>query len=157
MARRVRFDGSGVSGSPLRISVRGVNALVAQFNDLIFDGNQPPLRLAVTGFTTVAGITWNQRLGGKNVSEGAAIPVFATPAGMTPVFMTLWRRSDSANLYTPSFSNSNNPVIGGGGGGICSGISARHAFRSARQARRIRCRRRPSSTTASSRTRTEVA
>jgi hypothetical protein len=121
MARRVRFDASGVSGSPLRISVRGVNALVAQFNDLIFDGNQSPFRLAATGFTTVAGITWNQRLGGKNINEGSPIPVFATPAGTTPIFMTLWRRSDSSNVFTPSFSNSNNPVIGGGGGGICSG------------------------------------
>jgi hypothetical protein len=31
MARRVRFDGSGISGSPRRISVSGVDALMAQF------------------------------------------------------------------------------------------------------------------------------
>jgi hypothetical protein len=121
MARRVRFDGSGASGSPLRISAAGSDALTAQFLSLIFDGNQPPLRLAVTGFTTVTGITWNQRVGGKNVSEGSPVPVFATPIGTTPIFMTLWRRSDSSNVFTPSFSNSNNPITGGGGGGICSG------------------------------------
>jgi hypothetical protein len=122
MARRVRFDGSGTSGSPLRISVRGANALTAQFNDLIFDGNQPPLRLAVTGVATVNGITWNQRQFGKNVNEGSPIPVIATPAGTTPIFMVMWRLNDGLNrVYTPSFAPSSNPIAGGAGGGICSG------------------------------------
>jgi hypothetical protein len=122
MTRRVRFDGSGASGSPLRISAAGSDALTAQFLSLIFDGNQPPLRLAVTGFTTVAGITWNQRALGKNINEGGAIPVFATPAGTTPIFMTLWRLNDGlGRLVTPSFANSSNPISGGAGGGICSG------------------------------------
>jgi hypothetical protein len=122
MARRVRFDGSGSSGSPLLIGVSGVDAATAQFNSCIFNGNQPPLRLAATGFTTVNGITWNQRQGGQNVSEGSPIPVFATPAGMTPIFMTLWRLNDGqGRVNTPSFQNSNNPIVGGGGGGICSG------------------------------------
>jgi hypothetical protein len=121
--RRVRFDGSGQTGSPLRISVAGADALTAQFNDLIFDGNQPPLRLWGTGFTSVVGITFNERLGGKNVSEGAPIPVVAVPAGLTPVFMTHWRKDDGlGRLFTPSFQGSNNGLIGGGGGGICSGF-----------------------------------
>src|SRR5436853_6468473 len=122
MARRVRFDGSGVSGSPLRISVAGVDAATAQFNACIFDGNQPPLRLWGTGFQLVNGNTWNERtVGGKNVNEGTPIPVVVTPPGTTPVFMIAWRLNDGlGRLYTPSFSNSLNPISGGGGGGICS-------------------------------------
>ncbi len=122
MARRVIFDGSGSSGSPLRISVAGVDAATAQFNACIFDGNQPPLRLWGTGFQLVNGNTWNERtVGGKNLNEGTPIPVVVTPPGTNPVFMTMWRRDDGLNrLYTPSFSNSLNPIIGGGGGGICS-------------------------------------
>jgi hypothetical protein len=127
--RRVRFDGSGQTGSPLRISVAGADALTAQFNDLIFDGNQPPLRLWGAGFTTVPGITWNEHLGGKNLSEGTAIPVVAVPAGLTPVFMTHWRKDDGlGRLFTPSFQGSNNGLIGGGGGGICSGFFCAACF-----------------------------
>jgi hypothetical protein len=127
--RRVRFDGSGQTGSPLRISVAGADALTAQFNNLIFDGNQPPLRLWGTGFTSVVGITFNERLGGKNVSEGSPIPVVAVPAGLTPVFMTHWRKDDGlGRLFTPSFQGSNNGLIGGGGGGICSGFFCAACF-----------------------------
>jgi hypothetical protein len=121
MARRVRFDGSGAFGSPLKISVAGADAATAQFNTCIFDGNQPPLRLWGAGFVGANGITWNQRLNGKNVSEANPVPVVATPPGTTPVFMTAWRRSDSGNVYTPSFQSSQNSIVGGGGGGICSG------------------------------------
>jgi hypothetical protein len=123
MTRRVRFDGSGATGSPLRISVAGADAATAQFNDCIFDGNQPPLRLWGTGFTAVIGITFGDRSNGKNISEGSPTPVIATPSGTTPIFITMWRKDDGLNrLFTPSFSNSNNPVAGGGGGGICSGF-----------------------------------
>src|SRR5262249_2730395 len=119
--RRVRFDGSGQTGSPLRISVIGADVLTAQFNDLIFDGNQPPLRLWGTGFTSVVGITFNERQFGKNVSEGAPIPVVAVPPGLTPVFITHWRKDDGlGRLYTPSSQSSNNGGVGGGGGGLFS-------------------------------------
>jgi hypothetical protein len=126
--RRVRFDGSGQTGSPLRIVVPGADVLTAQLNDLIFDGNQPPLRLWGTGFTAVAGISWNQHLLGKNVSEGSPIPVVAVPAGLTPVFITHWRKDDGlGRLFTPSFQGSNNGLIGGGGG-ICSGFFCAACF-----------------------------
>ena len=121
MVRRVIIDSGAVS--PLKISVAGVDAATAQFNACIFDGNQPPLRLWGTGFTAVAGISWNEHLFGKNVSEGAPIPVVAVPAGLTPVFMTLWRKDDGlGRLFTPSSQASNNGLIGGGGGGVCSGF-----------------------------------
>ena len=127
--RRVRFDGSGQTGSPLRISVVGADALTAQFNDLIFDGNQPPLRLWGTGFTSVVGITFNERQFGKTVSEGAPIPVVAVPPGLTPVFITHWRKDDGlGRLYTPSSQGTNNGLLGGGGGGICSGFFCPASF-----------------------------
>jgi hypothetical protein len=119
MARRVILE-SGAA-SPLKISVAGADAATAQFNACIFDGNQPPLRLWGAGFQLVNGITWNERAFGKNVNEGSAIPVVATPPGTTPVFMTAWRRNDGlGRLYTPSSQSGNNPIAGGGGGGICS-------------------------------------
>jgi hypothetical protein len=121
MARRVIFDGSGSTGSPLKIGVAGADAAIAQFNACIFDGNQPPLRLWGAGFSANLGITFNQHNGGQNVAEGTAIPVVVTPPGTTPVFMTMWRWDDGLNrLRTPSSSSTGNTGAGGGGGGICS-------------------------------------
>jgi hypothetical protein len=129
MARRVRFDGSGASGSPLKISVVGVNAITAAFNDCIFDGNQPPLRLYATGTTQVNGITFNERLSGKNISEGAAIPIFTPPAGTSPVFVLAWRLNDGlGRLFTPASQGSNNSIVGGGGGGVCGSFFCPLAF-----------------------------
>ena len=133
--RRVRFDGSGQTGSPLRIVVVGADVLTAQFNDLIFDGNQPPLRLWGTGFTSVVGITFNERQFGKNVSEGAPIPVVAVPPGLTPVFITHWRKDDGlGRLYTPSSQSSNNGGIGAAAAASVPASSARPASRRARPA-----------------------
>ena|SRR5258708_1922513 len=110
------------AASPLRISVAGVDAATAQFNAVIFDGNQPPLRLSSTGYVAIGGITWNQHLGGQNVAEGPAVGLTPTPAGTTSVFMTMWRNSTDSfgRVYTPSFQGSANGSQGGGGGGICS-------------------------------------
>lgn len=119
MTRRVIIDST--AASPLRISVAGVDAATAQFNALIFDGNQPPLRLWGTGYTTVEGMSWNEHAGGQNIREAAGIPVVATPAGTTPIFMTMWRLNDGqGRLTTPSFQSSANGGQGGGGGAICS-------------------------------------
>ena len=63
MTRRVIYQGG--SGSPFRVSASGVDAALAEFNDLIFDANQPPLRLWGTGATQVAGITRNEWNFGK--------------------------------------------------------------------------------------------
>src|ERR1700730_4774904 len=102
MARRVYIESN--AASPLRISVAGFDAATAQFNALIFDGNQPPLRLWGTGYTTLEGMSWNEHLGGQSIREAAGIPVVATPAGTTPVFMTMWRNNGDpfSRIYTPS-------------------------------------------------------
>lgn len=126
MTRRVIIN-SGAA-SPLRISVAGVDAATAEFNALIFDGNQSPLRLWGTGYVTVEGMSQNEYYGGQNVRELSAGAVVATPPGTTPVFMTMWRNSadSQGRLWSPSFqnggyNNAGSSGIGGGGGAICSG------------------------------------
>lgn len=123
--KRVIIDASLGAPSPLRVSVAGVDAALAEFNDLIFDGNQSPLRLWGTGFGTTSGFSFNDaHLGGQNMSEAVIAGGFVTPAGTTALFMTMWRRSDDTRnlLSTPSFDpSSNSGGRGGSGGGICSG------------------------------------
>lgn len=119
--QRVIIDST--AASPFRVSVAGVDASSAQFNDLIFDGNQSPIRLWATGYILVDGTTWNDfNLGGKNTTEAGGPGGFTTPSGTTPVFVTMWRRNDGiGKIFTPSFQASSNVTNGGGGGGICSG------------------------------------
>lgn len=128
MARRVIIDST--AASPLRISVAGVDAAGAEFNNLIFDANQSPLRLWATGWGSIAGMTWNERLAGKNVNESTLASGFTTPSGTTPIFMTCWRLSNDAlnRLFTPSFDPSSNAITGGGGGAVCSGSFIGVAF-----------------------------
>lgn len=122
MTRRVIIDGN--AASPFRVSVAGVDAASAEFNDLIFDGNQAPLRLWGTGWMTIGGISYNDFIGGKNINTSHT-GSFSTPSGTFPVFMTMWRNSSDPNnlIYTPSFQTAaNNANQGGGGGGICGGV-----------------------------------
>ncbi|WP_454629512.1 hypothetical protein [Bradyrhizobium cenepequi] len=121
MGRRVLYEAGG--GRPLRISASSsVDPTLAEFNDLIFDANQPPLRLWGTGYTQIPGITRNEWNFGKNVNEGSPISVFGAPVGQTPIFMTMWRSGDTSGyVNTPSFKQSTNAVEGGAGGAICNG------------------------------------
>jgi hypothetical protein len=126
MVRRVVIDGN--ASSPLRISVAGVDAATAQFNALIFDANQPPLRLWGTGYVGVMGITFNQRSAGKTMNEGSVVRVVAVPPGFSPIFLTHWRVDDGiGRVFTPS-SQSFSTVTGGGGGGVCSNYFVPIAF-----------------------------
>lgn len=122
MTQRV-IIGSGGS-SPFRVSVAGIDAAGAEFNDLIFDGNQPPLRLHSSGFQLVNGITFNNFAGGQNVVEGSPIPVQSAPSGQSAMFKTMWRNASDTfhRIYTPSFNSSANSNQGGAGGGVCSGF-----------------------------------
>ena len=119
MTDRVILQAGGVS--PLRMSVSGVDVSGAQFNNLIFDANQMPLRLYATGFQAVAGMTWNQRLFGQNVREGSPVPLYTAPSGQSQMFLVAWRRNNGLNfVYTPSYNDNQNAVQGGAGGGVCS-------------------------------------
>src|ERR1700748_1564205 len=120
---RLIIDGSGSLGSPLRVSAVGKNANNAQFGDLIFDGNQPPLRLWGIVLTTVAGITWNHHLLGQNTLESSPVPLFTAPSGTTAIFMVSWKKNDPAainNYHASSSQSSANGLGGGSGGSICS-------------------------------------
>lgn len=116
---RVRFDAS--AASPLRISVAGVDENGAEFNTLIFDANQSPLRLWANGYINIAGITDANFSGGQNVQEQASGVTFTTPSGNPPAFLIMTKRSDGPSgnpqgaLVTPYFGSRE-----GGGGGMCS-------------------------------------
>jgi len=97
MTDRVILQAGGTS--PLRMSVAGADVNGAQFNDLIFDANQMPLRLYLTGFQSVAGMTWNQRLFGQNVREGGPVPLYDAGAGRSQVFMNAWRRNNGLTFF----------------------------------------------------------
>ena len=97
MARRVIIQGNS-SGSPFRVSVAGVDASGAQFNNLIFDGNQPPLQLWSTGFlsASVLGFSDSQA---ANFTNGPHVPV--TPSGTTPIFLVCVRQPVSSGVVNP--------------------------------------------------------
>lgn len=120
MVKRVTIDCSGASLSPFRVSVAGVDVDSAEFNDLIFDGNQSPLRLWGTGWGSVSGISYDDwAVGGKNVVSAIIAAGPTTPSGTTPVFMTMWRPAVGGFLRTPIFRNTHS--VGAGGGGLSSG------------------------------------
>lgn len=89
MARRVIFQSS--AASPLRISVAGSDAASAQFNQLIFDGNQPPLRLWSTGWIAVVPLAF-ANTAQVLFQDGPTLPV--TPAGTVPIFFTVTRQQE---------------------------------------------------------------
>jgi hypothetical protein len=121
MARRVILDST--AASPLRMSVAGIDAAGAEFNDLIFDANQSPLRLAGTGYLLIDGMTKNQFTGGQNIRTSHTGSPVTTPAGTTAVFMVAWRMNTAGQpLYTPFVPNVINFGTNGGGGGICSNL-----------------------------------
>lgn len=113
MKERVVIQGGGVS--PLRISVVGVDASSAQFNNLIFDGNQPPLRLWGVGYVTSAPLASGS---GATVTSGSPATVITTPSGAFPLFLTMVRQPLAGgspvnpgavgNQNTPAFRTLNN-------------------------------------------------
>jgi len=118
MVKRVTIDCAGAI-SPFRVSAAGVDVDSAEFNNLIFDGNQSPLRLWGTGYGAVAGISYDDWFFGKNIVSSIIIAGPSTPSGTTPVFMTMWRPAAGGFLKTPIFINSHS--VAGGGGGFSSG------------------------------------
>lgn len=92
MTNRVIIQSS--AASPLRVSVAGADAATAQFGNLIFDGNQPPLRLAQNGYLTMTPITDAARNAPtpQTVKESSGVPLSApATAGTNPVFMVMYR------------------------------------------------------------------
>lgn len=123
MVRRVILDGT--AASPLRISVAGVDAAFAEFNNLIFDGNQSPLRLSQLTWVYVEGMSWNEWNGGQNTREALAGAVISTPLGTTPIWLCTITSFGNTFMSTPFHSN---PVSGGGGSSICQSGGVNYAI-----------------------------
>jgi hypothetical protein len=111
MVERLRI-GPGAS-SPVLVSVAGVNASGANFTQLVFNGNTPPLRVWQTG-----SVFFN-----RGASGGLPLPFpvagpggFATPSGTFPIFMVASTRNISGANTT------NTPVRGIGTGGTAGGL-----------------------------------
>lgn len=110
----------GGSGSPLRISVAGVDASGAQFNNLLFDGNQPPLRLWSTGSVLVPPID-QLNIATAFFTDGPTVPV--SPSGTVPIFFVCVRQPVTGAPNPGAVGNSNTPPFRtynayGMGGGI---------------------------------------
>ncbi|MGY3605660.1 MULTISPECIES: hypothetical protein [unclassified Bradyrhizobium] len=141
MAQRVIINANGT----FRVSVPGVDAGGAQFDNLIFDSNQPPLRISQNGWFTMTPILDSDYTAPspQNVKEQAGASVVVTdPGGASPLFMTMHRAPawygvsdggsgvvpvfDNGILMTPTRSDSttNLNVQGykGSGGAICSNV-----------------------------------
>lgn len=129
---RVIIQATG--GSPLRVSVAGVDASLAEFDNLLFDANQQPLRLAQNTYMQVALIP-DANNPGQNIAETTGPPVAVTyPAGTTPLFLVAVRQPYQTNVsggyvFTPGTVRTPGYYVGGlgpsgdhgGGGAICSG------------------------------------
>jgi len=100
------------SSSPLRVSAGGVDASGAQFDDLIFDANQPPLRVAINGWMRVPYVA----AGDSNIlrwATGPALP--ATPAGAYPLFLLMWYAPTADPAFEGSYAPGRSPY----GTGTC--------------------------------------
>lgn len=112
MAKRVVIQGGGAS--PIRVSAAGVSVDGAEFNDLIFDGNQSPLRIAPSGlgYVEVPVIDRKDDSFMTIKKQITSVPIPAVPTGTTPLFLVAWRQRDDINaLATPRYPS-------GGGGSI---------------------------------------
>lgn len=89
MANRVIFRSN--AASPLRISIVGADASSAQFNQLIFDGNQPPLRLWSSGWISVVPLAF-ANTASVLFQDGPTLP--AAPSGTAPIFLTVTRQQE---------------------------------------------------------------
>jgi hypothetical protein len=90
MKQRVIIDTNGV----FRVSVAGVDAETAEFGNLIFDGNQPPLRLSQNGFFSMGLIADSNATAPspQTIAEGLGPFVLVVPPnGSTPIFMIMHR------------------------------------------------------------------
>jgi hypothetical protein len=127
VTRRVVIGNSG-GASPFIVTVVGVNAdSGAQFDNLIFDANQAPLKIYINGYMTISPISQSDSSGGITVKLAGGPSSPAVPPGTHALFLMCWRQpnTDSGNtrygggngvVLTPQFASSNSSSGQGAGG-----------------------------------------
>lgn len=112
MTRRAVVQGN--SASPFRVSGGGVDAGTADTFDLLFDGNQSPLRVWSTGYVVATPLEpSNSAIAFMTSGPG----VIAAPAGQAPIFVIAGRKNNSSP-NPPSLNTVYHTMGGGGFGGI---------------------------------------
>lgn len=122
MARRLIINTKG--GSPFKVSMAGVDALGASWENLLFDGDQAPLLLYSSSYLFMNPIS-EGNIAYVNYSS-VSIPLFPRPAGQYPAFLVMWRApfNPTGGTYqpgqhaTPGFKVLPSPGGDSGGGGV---------------------------------------
>lgn len=127
MAKRVIFQSDATS--PLRISIAGSDAASAQFNQLIFDGNQPPLRLWSTGWIAIVPLAF-ANTAQVLFQDGPTLPV--APAGTVPIFFTITRQQElvgvGGGITAPVNEPANRTYDAAGMGGAVFNVGGLNVF-----------------------------
>lgn len=93
-----------IEGAVMRVSVAGVDVSSAQFNNLIFDGNQPPLRLWMSGWVGVP-VLANGSGSTLVTTQG---PSLSVAGGVSPIFFTCVRQPIQSGVVNPGAVGNNN-------------------------------------------------
>lgn len=100
MVQRVKIA-PGAS-SPFRVSVAGADVNSADFDELIFDGNQMPFRIWANNYIQANLIPYGTS--GLAMATKSTLQTYSCPAGQFPMFNIMWRVPDgspSDTLKTP--------------------------------------------------------
>ena len=102
MSRRIVFKGGGSAPFTVAAAGRDADGDRSDFENLIFNGNQPPLRLWGKSVVVVPGIQANNNAIGVIAKGGSIMP---TPAGLWPLFCVVGQ-------FTSDAGPSKRPITG---------------------------------------------
>jgi hypothetical protein len=89
---RVKIQGG--ASSPFRVSVATVDVATADFDQLIFDGNQQPFRIWSTNYIAADLIPYGTA--GLAMPTKSTLQTYACPAGQFPMFNIMYRIPDGS-------------------------------------------------------------
>lgn len=101
--------GKSATDSPLRVAAVGYDANNAEFDELLFDGNQPPLRLHHIGYVYVDDLDY------ANLAPAWTASVAYPPLNGYPQFCVMSRKTNSTNNGQSTLKPQ--PACRGGGSG----------------------------------------
>lgn len=103
--------GKGAGDSPLRVAAVGYDANNAEFDELLFDGNQPPLRLHHIGYVFVDDLDYN------NLAPAWTASVAYPPLSGYPQFCVMSRKTNQTSYGVTTFLPAPAFRAGASGGG----------------------------------------